>query len=108
MSMNQMTSIKIPFDLDNVKMCRCPTCPVQHNSACTQDKLNNLQETLKEVVLSPKYIPGEYCSQGIASCNDLDTNQTCICNTCQIYVEYNLSNASPAIKYCRDGKAHTK
>jgi hypothetical protein len=108
MTMRSTTKINVPFNVENVKKCRCPVCPVQHNSQCTKDKLAKLEETLKELVLAPKYIPGEYCSQGTAACNDIDAKQTCICDTCQVFSEYTLENGEPAEKYCRDGKAHSK
>ncbi len=104
----QATSINVPFNLDNVKLCRCPICPVQHNSQCTKDKLNKLQETIKASPINPKNVPGEYCAQGKASCNDLDPKQTCICDTCEVYSTYNLANGQPDGYFCKDGKAYSK
>jgi hypothetical protein len=108
MTMRSTATINIPFNVENVKKCRCPVCPVQHNSQCTKDKLSKLNEALKESPLNPKNIPGQYCSQGTATFSDIDTKQTCICDTCQVFSEYQMEKGEPVGTYCRDGKAHNK
>jgi hypothetical protein len=108
MTTRQTTTINVPFNLDNIKLCRCPICPVQHDSQCTKDKLNRLQETVSSNPIDPKKVPAEYCAQGKATCTDLDSSQTCICDTCEVYAEYNLGDANPDGYYCTEGKALSK
>jgi len=106
MSMRQTTVIHVPFNQDNVKKCRCPVCPVQRESQCIKEKVNNIQSALKAFPLKPPDIPGEYCAQGVASCKDIDIQQTCICDTCLVFSGYNLAGGQPVGLYCQDGKAH--
>jgi hypothetical protein len=50
-------------------------------------------------------IPGMYCSTGQAWCDDIDTNQMCICEGCLLWFEYDLGDGKPMGYYCRDGIA---
>jgi hypothetical protein len=104
MNMRQVTTINVPFTQDNVKKCRCPLCPVQHTSQCVKQKVDKIQSALKANPMDPQEIPAAYCAQGIASCKDIDTQQTCICDTCLVFSEYNLAGGQPAGYFCRDGK----
>jgi hypothetical protein len=109
MTTRQVSSINVPFNTENVTKCRCPICPVQHKSQCVKGKLEHIPEALKSNnPLNPPDIPGEYCSQGLAACKDIDTAQSCICTTCQVFETYNLPKGQPVGYYCRDGKAHNK
>jgi hypothetical protein len=99
------TAINVPFTVDNVNKCRCSICPVQQNSQCVKDKMNKRQDALNQDPMKPEEIPNAYCSQGKATCQDIDTNQSCICGTCLVFSEYNLPRGKPVGYYCRDGKA---
>ena len=58
-----------------------------------------------EAKLGPKSIPGLYCSSGVAACEDIDTNQMCICGSCPLWADYDLASGRPMGYFCRDGKA---
>ena len=38
---------KVPFTPENIKRCMCPKCPVQADSKCAMDKLDNLVKELE-------------------------------------------------------------
>jgi hypothetical protein len=98
-------SPKVPFTRENIKMCSCGGCPVQAKSKCVEEKIKNIDASLKVQPLQPKDIPLAYCSTGKATCNDLDMHQKCLCPSCPVYQKYSLSKASHVAYYCRDGKA---
>ncbi|MCL4429794.1 MAG: DUF2769 domain-containing protein [Chloroflexi bacterium] len=54
---------------------------------------------------NPDELPGPFCSIGKAACNDLDRSKACLCNSCQIYKEYNLTSGKPTEHFCFNGKA---
>ncbi len=101
--MNQTFSTKIPFSTANVSKCVCPKCPVQSKSKCISGKLAKIKEALAKSPMNREEIPGIYCSTGMATCSDIDAKQPCICGSCAVFSEYNLSTAKPAGYYCRDG-----
>ena len=100
---------KVPFTLGNIKRCMCPKCPVQADSKCAMDKLNNLVKGLESaregVAPEPQNVPGVYCSTGKATCQDLNPQKHCICNTCAVWKEYHLQNVKPVMYFCQKGKA---
>ena len=108
MTSGQSKTIDIPFSVENIKLCRCPICPVQHDSQCTKEQLNQIQETVKANPIDPQKVPAEYCSQGPAACDDIDPSQTCICDTCEVFVEYTLTIAQPDGYFCTQGKPASK
>jgi hypothetical protein len=108
MSMRQTTAINVPFTQDNIKKCRCTICPVQRKSQCVTDDISRIPDSLKTSPPNSKAIPNVYCSQGAATCTDIDTALSCICPSCLVFSEYKLINGQPVEYYCRDGKAHSK
>jgi Protein of unknown function (DUF2769) len=100
---------KVPDTVANIMKCMCSKCPVQTDSACVKEKLDNLMKKLESVregdVPEPKDVPGVYCSTGKATCQDLNSKKQCICNTCSVWKEYNLRNFDPSMYFCQKGKA---
>ncbi|MDQ1253305.1 MAG: hypothetical protein QG646_2460 [Euryarchaeota archaeon] len=107
--MNTSGNSKVPYTIENIKKCMCPKCPVQADSKCAMDKLDNLVRGLENAqegeVPEPQDVPGIYCSAGKATCQDLDPNQQCICYTCAVWKEYNLGEGTPSMYFCQNGKA---
>ena len=107
--MNKNSDPRVPFTIEKIMKCFCPQCPVQGNSQCVKNEMEKLPEIMKNTnksrVLKSQEVPGVYCSTGIATCKDLDTNQMCICGGCPIFEEYNLTGGKPIFYYCRDGMA---
>ena len=101
--MNQTTSSKVVFNSGNVGKCLCPKCPVQSKSKCVSEKLGTISHALSKSPLLREDIPGVYCSTGKATCQDLDTTQSCMCGSCSVFKENNLAAGKPAGYYCRDG-----
>jgi hypothetical protein len=92
---------KVKLDNKNIRHCRCPQCPVQMKSACSAKKSEEMKNNPNPETLSLEKIPGVYCSSGIASCDDLDDKQTCMCPTCLVWDENNLQSTY----YCMRGNA---
>ncbi len=107
MTTQKVTTIHVPFTKKNFQKCRCPECPVQTISQCMLERIIK-PETVKIDPSKPQEIPAVYCSQGQATCTDIDTTKDCICNTCHVFAEYTLPQGQPVMYYCRDGKAHNK
>lgn len=102
--MEQTQTKHVDFTADNIAKCQCTNCPVQRGSACAADKKRALQGMQgAQLTASPKDVPNVYCSQGTASCGDLDFSQGCVCPTCQVWQANGLAN----YKYCRNGSAET-
>lgn len=97
--------VKVPLTEDNVNKCICGQCPVQAKSECIKSKAANVTVAMNKSPLQGEDIPGMYCSTGKASCQDIDTNQMCICSGCPLWGEYNLPGGTPMGYYCRDGSA---
>lgn len=90
----------VDFTQANVTSCQCTFCPVQSNSGCVGQAREKMRG--QDVMAMPqKDVPNVYCSQGTASCGDLDFSQRCICPTCSVWTENGLSN----YKYCQNGDA---
>jgi len=81
----------VPYSRDNINRCRCPQCPVQADSKCVKDKLENSKKVMGELpegeVPDPEDVPGIYCSTGEATCQDLNPERQCICYTCNVWKE---------------------
>lgn len=106
--MNTDTEVKIPYNNSNFERCKCSQCPVQADSTCAQNMLNNLKgeiELRKGMAPEPKQVPGVYCSTGESMCKDLNPNKQCMCKTCTVWEEYCLQNAKPMMYFCNIGKA---
>ncbi len=103
------TDFEVPYARSNVEKCRCPQCPVQADSKCAQDKIDNLKTVMAnlsgERVPDPEDVPGVYCSTGKAICQDLNPDQQCICYTCTVWKEYDLEEGMPSMYFCQNGKA---
>ncbi len=104
--MRQTAAINVPFSLDNVKKCLCPSCPVQQDSQCVKEKAKNMKQAMSSNPMDRTALPANYCATGKATCQDIDTNQDCICPSCAVFGQYNLDNGTPVMYYCKDGKAH--
>ncbi len=119
---------KVPLNNDVVMKCMCGMCPVQAQSSCSTPKLKLMMDMKANMGMkntempagsmsampnqmgemkmpSPDKLAGPYCSISKAACNDLDRNKACICNTCQVYNEYNLTGGKPIEHFCFNGKA---
>lgn len=103
--LQQALSSKVPFTASNVTKCMCPRCPVQGKSQCVSGKMSAIQKSLKSPTLKREDIPGEYCATGTASCDDIDTKQSCMCGACPVFSQYKLDKGQPAGYFCRDGMA---
>ncbi len=90
----------VSFTQSNVDKCRCTSCPVQKDSSCVTQKVEAIRAR-GMTGLSDEDIPNVYCSQGTASCDDLDFSQSCACPTCAVWQENGLGN----YKYCQNGDA---
>ncbi len=105
MEAQQPRGKEVPFSVDNGLKCRCYECGVQEGKSCPTDKMTALggmagMQAMQEMP-SPEEVPLVYCSQGVASCDDLDYSRTCICPSCSVWQENSLQQ----LKYCRDGDA---
>lgn len=103
------TEFVVPYVEENIKRCKCSQCPVQADSQCAQSEFKSARQALKnapaEEVPNPDNVPGVYCSEGNAICQDLDFDRQCICGSCEVWKEYDLKNANPSNHFCQHGKA---
>ncbi|KKS13357.1 hypothetical protein A2617_00125 [Candidatus Daviesbacteria bacterium RIFOXYD1_FULL_41_10] len=81
---------RVTLDEKNLRHCRCPYCPVQDKSECTKKNAELKKDSDKL-----------YCSTGKSSCTDLNEKERCICPTCLVWSEYDLSG----LYYCTKGSA---
>lgn len=106
---NNCKSIEVPYVASNLERCMCSQCPVQAESACALEKMGNFKNEAKKLVEGkapiPQNVPGMYCSAGEAFCRDLSVNKDCICNTCSVWKENDLTNACTSDHYCSSGRA---
>ena len=118
---------KVPLNNDVMMKCMCGTCSVQAESACSRPKIENMmkmkagmsggkgeisgmsmsiaQGPMGEMKPNPEDMPGVYCSIGVASCRDLNSNKACICRQCQVYKDFTLKEARPMEHFCFNSKA---
>ncbi len=103
------TEFVVPYIEENINRCRCPQCPVQANSRCAQSEVQSSRQALENApageVPDPETVPGVYCSEGPATCRDLDFNRQCICGSCEVWKEYDLKDAKPNNHFCQHGRA---
>ena len=103
------TDFLVPYQEENINRCRCPECPVQADSQCAQNKIKNFKQKMENApageVPDPENIPGVYCSEGSAPCEDLNVERQCICGSCAVWKEYDLKDASPNNHFCKRGRA---
>ena len=103
--MKQTTDVKVPFTKPNAKKCICWQCTVQTDSACIKKNAEKMGEVMSTNFFEPKIVPGLYFSSGVASCKDIDTNRSCICYKCPVFIDYNLEEYRPIDHYCKNGSA---
>lgn len=103
------TGCIVPFVGENISRCKCPDCPVQADSQCAQDKIKTSREAMEYMpagsVPKSEPIPGVYCSSGKAQCQDLNFDRQCICDSCEVWKDYNLKDACPDDDFCQHGRA---
>lgn len=103
------TDFVVPYESENINRCRCPQCPVQANNQCVQDKNKSSKQAMENLpegeVPDPEDVPGVYCSTGKATCQNLHVDRQCICGSCEVWKEYNLTNANPNNHFCQQGRA---
>lgn len=102
-------NFEVPYTRENINRCRCPQCPVQADSKCVKNKLEISKKAMEEIpageVPNPENVPGLYCSTGEARCQDLSPDRQCICDSCDVWKEYTLGEASPSQYFCQNGRA---
>ena len=118
---------KVELNKDVLTKCQCSKCPVQTESACSRPKIQKAMDLISKMAPSgtempagsmsmqanppemempkPDELPGPYCSIGVAACKDLNVSKACICGTCQVYKDFNLSSGTPAEHFCFNGRA---
>jgi hypothetical protein len=103
------TDFVVPYESENINRCRCPQCPVQADNQCVQDKNKSSKQAMENLpegeVPDPEDVPGVYCSTGKATCQNLHVDRQCICGSCEVWKEYNLTNANPNNHFCQHGRA---
>ncbi|MGB9927775.1 MAG: DUF2769 domain-containing protein [Methanosarcina sp.] len=103
------TGSRVPYKRENIERCMCSQCPVQQDSKCAKEKLQSSGQKMKNMpageVPNPEDVPGIYCSTGKATCQDLDFNRECICGSCEVWKECNLSELDLNNHFCLHGKA---
>ncbi len=103
------TDFVVPYSRENINRCRCTQCPVQADSRCVKDKLESSKKAMEKMpvgeVPNPEDVPGIYCSTGNASCQGLNPDRQCICNTCDVWKEYFLEKGTPSQYFCLNGRA---
>lgn len=105
---------RVPLGPEVIMRCRCGVCPVQGQSACSEEAKTELLLGVSRNVrekkggrksLSHEEFPGPYCSIGKAACGDLDPSKPCICGTCVVYKDYGLGSGRPVEHFCFNDKA---
>lgn len=85
---------RVAYSLDNLGKCRCGTCPVHQTSECITTKMAGMK--MQPGILPPaSVIEGMYCAEAVSKsrCTDLDSTKACICPTCAVWSENNLSSS---------------
>ena len=103
------TNFLVPYNEENINRCRCPQCPVQADSLCVQNRLQVSKQEMENApegeAPNPDDVPGVYCSEGRATCQDLNFDRECICGSCEVWKEYDLKDANPDNHFCKQGRA---
>ena len=88
----------VEFNDTNLGHCRCPYCPVQADSKCSIDGLEKIAKGEK---VAHDSFPKLYCAHGKAACDDLKGEAGCLCPSCLVWNDNDLSNDH----YCLKGNA---
>ena len=103
------TNFLVPYNEENINRCRCLQCPVQADSLCVQNRLQVSKKDMENApegeAPNPEDVPGVYCSEGRATCQDLNFDRECICGSCEVWKEFDLKDANPNNHFCRQGRA---
>ncbi len=100
---------KVEINEENISKCLCKTCPVQTDSKCSKDKLDIINEKLKQegdikdIIKPEEELSLVYCSFGKATCTDLSSMELCKCTQCNVWLDNNLANTEPIEYFCIDG-----
>ncbi len=97
---------KVDYARGTYNMCLCGGCPVNRSSNCVKEQEQALEpwyEKIEKQGILPdqKDMPGIYCATGKSACADRDGSKSCLCPTCPVNMEWNLSNDY----YCLKGSA---
>lgn len=93
---------QVQYSTDNVSKCWCGQCPVQHESTCAKQELEQAKPQIEQGKMPPPdQMPGLYCGTGTASCDDLKPKERCLCPECLVWGENKLI----ANHYCVQGSA---
>ncbi len=103
--MRVATAVKVPFIRASVAKCLCTRCPVQANSPSVSVKMVDIKNALSQNRLKRDDIPEVYCASGAATCQDIDTSESCICDSCFVFQGYDLASSKRVGHYCRRGAA---
>ena len=103
------TEFVVPYTEENINRCKCPLCPVQNDSLCVQNRLQISRQEMENApegeAPNPDDVPGVYCSEGRAPCQDLNFDRRCICSSCGVWEEYYLKDSDPNNHFCQQGRA---
>ncbi len=112
MNSGNVQNILGPGMMQNVEMMKNMTPEMMRNMSIEQMKSmsdemmkNTPKEDIAKMMPKVEDMPGPYCANGAAVCNDLDFNKMCICSSCQVFKDFNLMKAKPMSYFCREGKA---
>lgn len=108
----------VAYNASNLQKCRCGACPVHNTSQCVAGRMAGMQAAMQPAmagqpgpsmgggtaaqpgaqaqavrVPDPDLMEGVYCSQAVGKspCNDLNGRLACVCPTCAVWTENNLT-----------------
>jgi hypothetical protein len=93
-------------NLDIVKNMGNPMGMSRDQMKAKSDEMmgNTSKEQIEGMAPKPDDMPGPYCANGASVCKDFDYGKSCMCVSCQVYQDSNLSRGKPGSYFCRDGK----
>ena len=97
-----MRAARVTYNLDNVNKCQCYQCPVHQTSQCITNKMQTMGIHMPMSMLpSAEAFEGMYCAEAVSksTCTDLDASKNCICPTCPVWSDNNLTMQY----YCANG-----
>lgn len=93
---------KVEYSTENAGKCWCGQCPVQKESSCARQDLQQAMPQIQQGSLpQPEKMPGLYCGTGKASCGDIKPTERCLCPECLVWGEHTLLSNH----YCVQGSA---